>query len=314
MLPSTFKSASSKATRPEPAADSNSTTPPAVAVLPPCNPLHPASSTSAAAAPLVANLSPSCVQPDPLHHSSSFSASSSAFSSTTTSVDEKKTFLLILRDLFNRTESPDFKTEFEAALSGTRPDDWQRMISMRSSAELAAFQLHGFKDSDSCNKLRKKYSKPKADNDMAQALQRTEWLYQNVSDWAKANKATSSSSSLLASEYVTVYTKAVARKKEEISICAGELTQKMLTKILAEEIQKVQFGKSWTTADFKNEEGRFYKSNNEIFLLKNQYESQVTPLDQVEALELLISGKTPMSPSFLTNSTHTLRRQSAAES
>ncbi len=110
-------------------------------------------------------------------------------------VDKKQNFILILDDLFNRTESPDFKTEFEAALNGTGPDDWERMNSMRSSVELAAFQLHGFKDSGSCNKLRKKYANLKADDDMAQALQRTEWLYQNVNDWAKSNRAAVGSSS-----------------------------------------------------------------------------------------------------------------------
>ena len=185
---STPKPASSRVTGPIPASASESSAPPEAAVSPPCITVDRESSASAVAVPLAALSPPSSAQP------SSLNPSTSSAETDTSAADEKQKFLLILDDLFHRTDSADFKSDFEGALSGSGPGDWERMNSMRSSAELAAFQVQGFKDSDSCNKLRKKYAKQKAD-DMAKALQRTEWLYARVNDWAKAHKAAVASSS-----------------------------------------------------------------------------------------------------------------------
>ncbi len=155
----------------------------------PAKPQAAASSASVVTVPLAALSPPSFAQ------SSSLNPSASSTETDTSAADEKKKFILILDDLFHRTDAADFKSDFEGALSGSGPGDWERMNSMRSSAELAAFQVHGFKDSDSCNKLRKKYAKQKADDDIAKALQRTEWLYASVNDWAKVHKAAVASSS-----------------------------------------------------------------------------------------------------------------------
>jgi len=185
---SNLKTATSRVPEPIPTADSDPVTPPEATVPPPCiTPNHAPSMPAVASPPIAQSLS---------SPASTVTASAQASavppppsSAATSAADDRQKFILILADLLKRTESPDFKTDFEVALSGSSPDDWVRMNSMRGSAELAAFQSQGYTDSDSCNKLRKKYAKQKADADMVEALQHTEWLYDKVNDWAKAHKA-----------------------------------------------------------------------------------------------------------------------------
>ena len=185
---STLKPATSRVPEPNPTADSDPVTPPEATVQPPCiTPKHAPSIPAVTLPPIAQSLSSPA---STVTASSSSALTPPPSSAATSAADERQKFILILADLFKRTESPDFKTDFEVALSGSSPDDWVRMNSMRGSAELAAFQSQGYTDSDSCNKLRKKYAKQKADAaDMVEALQRTEWLYDKVNDWAKAHKA-----------------------------------------------------------------------------------------------------------------------------
>jgi hypothetical protein len=125
----------------------------------------------------------------------------------------------------------------------------------------------------------------------------------------KGYHSLSSSVSLIPeADIMKVYACATARKQQAIARDGWQLKdfKKTISSILDEEIQVAKLDK----ATFNKTAA---KSSKEVLALKERYESVVSPLDQLEALKLLlVEGNAISLPFLLTNSVHSSRRPNSA--